>query len=1200
MFNPNHNQNFHTKDNTNKAKILFPRITILLLDDSEVDRLTYIRYLKSDQHNTYHIIEAETLEEGIEMWESEQPNIALVDVNLPDGDGLEFLEAIATNYPQDKLPVIVLTGMGDERVAVRAMKLGAADYLVKGDITANLLCTCVSQVSVRSRVVSQLDLKSAIIRNPLVVNPDTTVKEAVILMNQERSLTSSDQITSKQDKNHHQRARSSCVLVVQENQVVGILTERDVVRLSAEKQPLECLVMSQIMVGLVMTMRESDLTNLFSALNLFQEHQIRHLPILNDQEQLVGLLTYDSLRQVCQPNDLLQLPLVKNVMNSEVVCATSETSVLVIAQLMAKHSISSVVIVEPGGTTTQPLNIPVGILTEQDLVRFQALGLNLENCTAEAVMSKPILTIKSEESLWAVQQLMEKHNIRRLVVTGEQGEILGIISQTHVLQAINPPEVDNLMEVLEQRVMRLEAERIKLLESRTTELESLLDDRTAVLKAKVEQEKLLMTITEHIRSSWDLQKILDTTVQEFRLLLHCHRAIIYQFSPDSCDAVVAESIAEGERSLLDLELADVWVTPKWMEYYRQGQILVVDDLNKSQLTLEKSSNIRAALVVPIIVEEQLWGLMIASHRHIYTWTRDGIDLVERLSVHIAIAIQQAKAYEKMREAKEIAEYTNRAKSEFLALISHEIRTPMNGILGLTHLVQQTPLQPNQQDYLNKIHSSAQSLLQIINDILDFSKIESGKLELESIPFELNDILNHINNILGVKAAEKGIELVFQVGDDVPQYLIGDSMRLTQVLMNLVSNAVKFTETGCVTIAVELLGCTDETVRLKYQVQDTGIGIDRSQVEKLFQSFTQVDASITRKYGGTGLGLAICKGLVNLMGGSVGVESELGKGSTFYLELEFGYSRELSNTYDFPISTGLPASNHLRDNQLSNLVKLEEIQGANILLVEDNAINQQVVIELLQEVGLNVNCATNGKEAIAKVKQLSYDLILMDIRMPEMDGLEATKLMRSLVKENNKEMKWLTTVPIIALTANAMDIDRSKSLEVGMNAHLSKPVNPQELYDTLWKWIAPTRSSSVATNNLSSVAPEKAPLSDTTLIDIPGLNVNVGLELIGGNWNTYQEILRLFQTSEEEYRTEIPTAINQGDLTKALYLVHSLKGMAGTIGADTLYKSAASLEEELRSQTPDLEVLPTKAIILAEEFQQVLNSIDIVLDKLSSQ
>ncbi|MDY7003502.1 MAG: response regulator [Cyanobacteriota bacterium] len=1450
MPNSSDSKNFHSEGNVSTPEALLPRITVLLLEDSEVDRLTYIRYLQSDPERTYHIIEAETLEEGIEMWHSEEPNIALVDVNLPDGDGLEFLEAIATDYPKDKLPVIVLTGLGDERVAVRAMKLGAADYLVKGDLTATSLCACVSQVSIRTTVLTHLDLKSAIIRNPLVVNPDTTVRNAINLMTNNSDAKKVD----RPEKDRHQGARSSCVLVVEDGRVVGIMTERDVVRLSAQQQPLDRLVMGQIMAGSVITLPEYDFTDLFSVINLLQQHQIRHLPILDKHEHLVGLVTHDSLRQICQPTDLLRLPLVGEVMNHQVVCATAETSLLAIAQLMADRRISSIAIVEPG---TESLQIPVGMLTERDLVRFQALGLNLENSIAEAVMSKPVLTVKPETSLWTVQQIMEEHNIRRLVVTGEQGELLGIVTQTSVLQAISPPELSKVTEVLEQRLVRLEAERIKLLESRTVELESLVETRTNALKAKADREKLLMTVADQIRSSLDLQNILDTAVREIPPLLHCHRAMVYQFHPQSSDTVVAESIAEGERSLLDSEFAHIWITPEWMEQYRHGQIRVVNDVYQSAISPERqemlvSSGICATLVVPIIVEKELWGLILASHDRAYLWEKNGIDLVQRLSVHIAIAIQQGKAYEQIKveleerrraesalnksenrystlaatvpvgifrtdvtgnciyvndrwsqiagisieeargdgwqqglhpddrvmvtttweeflqdrhsgqmeyrlqhpdgtvkwvygqavaewdtegqkigyvgtitdigarkqveetlrkseahlnaaqeigklgswefdlitgaiawseetfrifgqspamgtltyegflelihpedrkaidhaiqttmltsqpykiecriyqpdgslvyisarggplsdisgtvkyligtvqditerklaeqqlqKAKEAAEYANHAKSEFLALMSHEIRTPMNGILGLTHLALQTDLTSYQQDYLSKIQSSAQSLLEIINDILDFSKIEVGKLELESIPFELDEVLNQIKNILALKAAEKGLELLFQVGDEIPQYLIGDSLRLTQVLMNLASNAVKFTETGSVTIGVQLLTYKQETVCLKFQVQDTGIGISPSQMEKLFQSFTQVDASTSRKYGGTGLGLAICKGLVNMMGGIIGVESELGKGSIFYFELELAYLWEPANDSDYPVLTDS------RESQLSCLVEFEAIQGADVLLVEDNAVNQQIARELLQRVGLKVDCATNGQEAIAKVMEQIYDLILMDIRMPEMDGLEATRRIRSLAKEDNSGTEWFATVPIIAMTANAMDIDRAKSLAAGMNYHLCKPVNPQELYRTLLKWIIPTKSSSVPTNNIPSLFPENTSVPETATSSVLCLNINFGLELAGGNWSSYQNILRLFQTSTRKYDTEILAALDQGDLKEALYLVHSLKGVAGNIGADILYKSASSMHRDLQSDTPDLEVLSSKALILAQQFQQVLESI----------
>ncbi len=501
--------------------------------------------------------------------------------------------------------------------------------------------------------LTALDLLSAIVREPLTVTPTTTVLEAIVKMSGVRSRCKTTRNQNEYLDDLHLEAQSSCVIVQDQGQVLGILTERDIVRLSSQQRSLETLAIQAVMTTPVVTLHESAFTDLFVALNLLQHYQIRHLPILDDQDCLVGLITYESLRQMAQPRDFLRLRSVAEVMSSEVIWATPDQSMLAIANLMTQHRISSVMIVQSSLTPSQ--NIPIGVITERDLVQFQALGLDLGTCPVAMVMSTPVFTIQPEESLWTVQQIMQQHFIHRLAVVGNRGELLGIVTQSSLLQALNPIELYKLAQLLEAKVMKLEAEKLELLKKRALELEQQVETRTKALAEKAKQERVLSTITDQIHASLDLQQILDTTVQGLRTLLSCDRVIIYQFLPGWRGVVIAEAITEPERSVLYQEVHDPCVNEEWLEPYRQGTIRIANDVYDHNITLCHQEmlvgfDIRSKLMLPIVVEEQLWGLMLTSYRQVpHEWTTEEIELGRQVSLQVAIAIGQATTHQKLQE-----------------------------------------------------------------------------------------------------------------------------------------------------------------------------------------------------------------------------------------------------------------------------------------------------------------------------------------------------------------------------------------------------------------------------------------------------------------------------------------------------------------------------------------------------------------------
>ncbi|WP_271254639.1 PAS domain S-box protein [Pseudanabaena sp. Chao 1811] len=524
-------------------------------------------------------------------------------------------------------------------------------------------------------------MKSAIIRNPLMVDLKATVAEAIAQMVAGRSQCSVDYVTGRSQcsvdydtHNNFHRMGISCVLIVEEHQVIGILTERDVVRLITQSLPIGRLTVSDVMTHPVITLRESDFSEVLSAINIFQQHHIRHLPIVDEQDHLVGLLTHESLRQVFRPFELLRFRLVSEVMTSHVVCASPQASMWEIAQQMTEHQVSCVVIVEPLPTQTSLLK-PVGILTERDLVQLQSEGINLKQQLANTRMSRPVFTVQPDDSLWAVQQRMEQKLIRRLVVTGTQGELLGLVTQSNVLKVFNPLEVYSLAEMLEARVLQLEAEKADILASRTAELERLVEERTASLRIAAERERLVAEIADRIRVSLDLQEILDICVSEVRDFLQCDRVLVYQFQPDWSGIIIAESVAQGLSLSLGNHIQDSCFQEQTTNLYSDDQPIFLNNIYTAgyadcHVRLLEQYQVKANLVVPIRVSGQLWGLLIGHQcQEFRQWQTSDISLLRNISVQLAIAIQQSNAYQQLQELNQELEAKVQAQTQELLQVN---------------------------------------------------------------------------------------------------------------------------------------------------------------------------------------------------------------------------------------------------------------------------------------------------------------------------------------------------------------------------------------------------------------------------------------------------------------------------------------------------------------------------------------------------
>ncbi|MEE3715730.1 response regulator [Tumidithrix elongata RA019] len=1219
-----------------------PQIEVLIVDDSESDRKTYCRYLQSDHSKSFNILEAETLEEGLHLWQSQKPDVILVDFQLPDGDGLKFLEFIGKDNTELQIPAIVLTGNGDERLAVKAMKAGAMDYLVKGHLTPDSLALSIDGILARVAHLRSLlhlqEQETLITKIALNIRQSLNledvyraiVQEVRVFLNADRTAVykfnadMSGNIVSEAILSPWRPCLNAHIVdtCFQENLNVRGYTQGDIFAISdiyAANLP-ECYI---------------------QLLESFQVRANLVVPILLDNsgtnsQFLWGLLVVHQCDAPRHWEDT-DLRLLKQL-SVQLSIAIQQADALKNSDLKF-HAIFNNTFQFTGLLTLD------GILLEANQTFLDFGGLSRNDVIGRPIWDAYWWRI-SEEAQTQLKQAVEK---------AAQGEFVryevDVLGAGGIVATID----------FSLRPLKDETGQVILL---IPEGHNISDRKLAEEKLRQNEELLRMTI--------DNAPVGITTLDLKGQYLTVNHYICKIFGYSS-------------EEMLQMNLFEL-TAPDFIEktLILMNQLIVGEVKNGH---IEKKYRHKSGEQIDAIVHV---GLVRDVNDRPIQFIAGIEDITDRKQAEVAL------------EAARLADAANKAKSEFLAVMSHELRTPMNAVIGMTGLLLDTPLSAQQTEFVSTIRQGGDMLLSVINKVLDFSQIESGKIELEEHPFNLCQCIDEVLDLMSSRLAEKSLELSALINLDVPQCILGDSTRLRQILVNLVSNAIKFTQQGEVVITVRAtaIAPASNSLELHFSVRDTGIGIAPEAIGKLFKAFSQADSSITRQYGGTGLGLAICQQLCELMGGEIHVKSEAGNGSTFSffiraeaiatepeaiapelkdkrllivnanstirqilslysqswgmivqtassdLEalqcMEFSYfdtvilDRHMLVNNEFKLAKSIQGlSPTLPLILLTSRVDSEEPSSLNlsayltkpisksklyqiflqifsvktlespnpldtskldtsfakqfplqILIAEDNPVNQRILALMLERLGYKGDAVGNGMEAVAALDRQSYDLVFMDIQMPVMDGLTASQGIRQLSHRN----PW-----IIGLSANAFRESREAALSAGMNDYLTKPLQIKELVAALQRVPhSPIQDLEAIEITETKELLEMAVSSIPSVIDLDALDK---LESFIGA-KSLTEIIHSYLTESARSHAKMKEALRNKDLTTLNFENHSFKGGSALFGAKQLVDLCKQIQSLSKSNS-SLESLFTVLGDLEVEYIQVVTALKAKLEILKN-